>query len=235
MPPKKNNVVEEEKSVDVSHETGTIDRFSDLIDKVPIVIEISKEEVVKFSETVKEESISVDTTVSETIKEDVTKVAELISKTFSELLLDVIKSGNLNKDIKIVLSKEATDILIKIIGLNNRFLYDVEKCLSELVKDGKIDSSDLPNLILLIQKLYEIVYVVKDINLDVSKRSLICGDIIKFIFHYLIVDRRIKISDDIKSKFLEQFDKLIDSCVGLLSFSKSIKVKGCFGSLFGKK
>ena len=33
----------------------------------------------------------------------------------------------------------------------------------------------------------------------------------------------------------QQINLLIDSCVGLLSFSQTLKVKGCFDSLFGKK
>ena len=249
MPPRKKKVVEEEKPVEVSHETDTTDVLLERVDEVPNVIENSKEEAAKISETVteeavkisetvetvKEEATNVATTVAETVKEDINKVAEVVSKTFSELFLDVVKSGNLNKDIKIVLTKEATDILIKIIGVKPTFLDDVEKALLEVVKDGKIDSSDLPNLILLIQKLYEMVYAVKDIKLDVSKRSAICAELLKFISHYLIVERRIEIANDIQSQFLEQIDKLIDSCVGLLSFSKTIKVKGCFSSLFGKK
>jgi hypothetical protein len=119
----------------------------------------------------------------------------------------------------------------EVINIYNR-IDDVEKSLLEVVKDGKIDSNDLPYLILLIQKLYEIVYAVKDIKLDGNKRALISAELLKFISHYLIIERRIEIANDIQSQFLDQIDKLIDSCVGLLSFSKSIKVRGCFKSIF---
>lgn len=241
--PRKKKVVEEEKPVvEVSNEIEVIDEVLDSTDEkiedVVNEVETCKEEAIKVAETVKEEvtNVSEETTKAvETVKEEVTKAVEDISKTLSQLFLDVLKTGNLNKDIKIVLTKEATDILVKIIGINPTFIDDVEKSLLEVVKDGKIDSSDLPHLILLIQKLYEMVYAVKEIKLDGTKRALVCAELIKFISHYLIVERRIEIANDIQSQFLEQIDKLIDSCVGLLSFSKSIKVKGCFSSLFGKK
>ncbi len=255
MPPKKKKVVEEEKPViEVSNETkvvdGVLDRTDTIIEQVVDVVETSNEEVIKVAETVKEETTKAVETVNEeatktvetvkedvtktveTVKEEVTKEVENISKTLSELFLDIIKTGNLNKDIKIVLSKEATDILVKIIGIKPTFIDDVEKSLLEVVKDGKIDSNDLPHLILLIQKLYEMVYAFKEIKLDGNKRALISAEILKLLSHFLIVERRIEIANDIQSQFLDQLDKLIDSCVGLLSFSKSIKVKGCFKRIF---
>jgi hypothetical protein len=69
------------------------------------------------------------------------------------MFLNIIKNGNLNKDIKIVLNTEVKDIIIKIIDLSPDFLDDIEKPILKIVKDNKIDSNDLPQLILLIQNL----------------------------------------------------------------------------------
>lgn len=241
MPPKKKKVVEEEKPVaEVSNETEVVDGLLDRTDKIEEVVvkvdETVKEEVTKVAEEaakVTEEVTKVTEEVTK-VSEEVTKAVEtVVTKTLSELFLDIIKNGLLNKDIKIVLSKEATDIIIKIINITPNFLDDVEKSLLSVIKDGKIDSNDLPHLVILIQKLYEIVYSIKEVKLDGKKRAVICAEILKLLCHYLIIERRIQIDSDIQSAFLEQIDKLIDSCVGLLSFSKSIKPKGCLKFILG--
>ena len=37
----------------------------------------------------------------------------------------------------------------------------------------------------------------------------------------------IKVNNEQQPEFLKESDALIDACVGLLSFPKSIKIKGC--------
>ena len=69
----------------------------------------------------------------------------------------------------------------------------------------------------------------KGIKLNAKKRSHITGEMLKYIIHLLVLER-IKIDEDPATilKFYTQVNTLIDSCVELLSYSKSIKVKKCF-------
>ena len=69
-------------------------------------------------------------------------------------------------------------------------------------------------------------------KLESKTRTVICSEALKNIAYFLIKERRIPIDEEKSDLFLEQINTLIDSCVGLLSFSKSIKVKGCLKSLF---
>ena len=230
--PRKKKVIEEEIFVPVvstpvvSTDYIVIDEVLEHDDTVTEKIDDS----VNILETIKEEVNNVaEEEVTNVAKEEVTKV---VLKTLSELFLEFIKTSN---NSKIVLSKESIDILNKIINLTPNFLDDVEKSLLEVIKDGKIDSNDLPHLILLIQKLYETIYKIKDMKLDSKTRTVICSEALKNIAYFLIKERRIQIDEENSVLLLEQINTLIDSCVGLLSFSKSIKVKGCLRSLFGKK
>jgi hypothetical protein len=254
MPPRKKKVVEEEPLiVETDPSDQVIDQVIDQaidteeLEEVHDVVETVKEEVTKtidvtlnslddvveeatkVAETAKEEAIKEVTKVVETVKEEVTKI---ISIPLSGSFLDFIKKSN---DPRIILSKESIDILNKIFSLTPNFLDDIEKSLLEVVKDGKIDSNDIPHLILLIQKLYETIYRIKDVKLDSKTRTVICSEALKIISYFLITERRIKIEEEKITLVLEQINTLVDSCVGLLSFSSTIKVKGCFDLLFGKK
>jgi len=227
MLPINNDIAKEEISVPVV----SIEKIDDTVNVVEIIKEedmnVSKEEDINVS---KEEDMNVskeeDMNVS---KEEGTNV---VLKTLSDLFLEFIKTSN---NSNIVLSKKSIDILNKIFDLTPNFLDDIEKLLLEVIKDGKIDSNDLPQLILLIQKLYETIYKMKEMKIDSKTRADICSEVLKNIVYFLVKERRIKIDEEKADLFLEQINTLIDSCVGLLRFSKYIKSKGCFSSLFGKK
>jgi hypothetical protein len=92
---------------------------------------------------------------------------------------------------------------------------------------NKIDSSDIPDFITLLQMLYEKLYNLKDYNLDNSKLSETSSTIIKFILHALVEEKKIVIDDDKKILFLSQSDKLIDACMNLLHFHHNLKAKDC--------
>ena len=65
-----------------------------------------------------------------------------------------------------------------------------------------------------------IKYNLKDIIIEVNKRSETCATILKFIIHTLVEERKIIIEEDKKVEFLSQFDRLIDSCISLLNFKR---------------
>jgi hypothetical protein len=75
----------------------------------------------------------------------------------------------------------------------------------------------------------------KSITID---NNIINNDNINYnkILFNAVKDKKIKIkknTEENKVSFLHAIDKLIDTSCSLLSFSKLIKVKGCFKSIFG--
>ena len=131
------------------------------------------------------------------------------------------------KKIGIHLSKEVVEIINKIIDKTPTLLSEIEKSVSEVIKDNKVDANDIPEFIVIVQILYERLHNLKDIVTDANKRAETCATILKFIIHTLVEERKITIEENKKSAFLSQFDKLIDSCVSLLNFQTTLKPKAC--------
>ena len=167
------------------------------------------------------------------VEEGVVKVEEELpdftNKSITEVFLYIMKKHmeeeNNSSKLGIQLSKE--EIINKIINKTPSFLSEIEKSVSEVIKDNKIDTNDIPEFVIIVQILYERLYNLKEIVLDSNKRAETCAVILKFIVHTLVEERKIVIEDDKKDAFLTQFDKLIDSCVSLLKFQEVLKPKTC--------
>jgi hypothetical protein len=161
-------------------------------------------------------------------------ILEIAEKTFLTLVNEYLVNQELINKLTIKLSLEDISIISKIISATPDTLNDVEKACNDIIKDGKIDSKDIPQFIVIIQRIYQFIYSSKDIKFDSKKRIEVTSSILKFLIHLLILERKIKINDEQQEEFLKDSDALIDSCVSLLSFSKTIKPKGCLKSIFGK-
>jgi len=122
-----------------------------------------------------------------------------------------------------------------LVNKSPNLLNDIEKAMFEIMKDGKIDSNDIPYLITIIQKVYEFMFSLKIGEISTEKRAAICAEIIKFIVHVLIKERRIKVDPNKQDVFLSQFNALMDSCISLLSLQSSLLSKGCCSCFFSKK
>lgn len=166
-----------------------------------------------------------------------TDASNIIFNIVEETFIDLVKKSLENEDIKnkfsIKLTSEITSIINNIISITPNTLTDIEKAVVEIIKDGKIDSKDIPNIIVVIQRIYQFIYSLKSIKLDAKKRADITGELMKYLIHILVLERKIKIEQDKQSEFLTQTNVLIDSCVDLLSYSKSLKTKGCVKKIFG--
>jgi hypothetical protein len=166
-----------------------------------------------------------------------TDASNIIVNIIEETFIDLVKKSLENEDIKnkisIKLTSEITSIINNIISITPNTLTDIEKAVVEIIKDGKIDSKDIPNIIVVIQRIYQFIYSLKSIKLDAKKRADITGELIKYLIHILVLERKIKIEQDKQSEFLTQTNILIDSCVDLLSYSKSLKTKGCLKKILG--
>ena len=169
--------------------------------------------------------------IIEEIKEEIReKIDEVITVQIPVNLVDLVKEEIKQK--AHILNKEYIDILNSLVGKSPKLLNDIEKSMFEIMKDGKIDSNDIPYLITIIQKLYEFLFSLKIKNMQTEKRAAICAEIIKFIVHVLIKERRIKVDPNKQEVFLSQFNALMDSCISLLSLQSGLLSRGC---CFGKK
>lgn len=172
--------------------------------------------------------------MSDLSKETLEKTTEtLIQETFIELVKKSLDNQEITKKISIPVTPEITSIINNIIALKPNTFTDIEKVMTEIIKDGKIDSKDIPNLIAVIQLLYQFVYSFKDIKFDSKKRAEVSSSLLKYLIHLLVLERKINIEQDKQALFLTQINVLIDSCIGLVTLSKNLKTKGCFKKLFG--
>jgi hypothetical protein len=155
-------------------------------------------------------------------------IANIIEQTFIDLVMKYLENENMKKKVIITLTPEITSVIKNIISLSPDTLTDIEKAMIETIKDGKIDTKDIPNIIVVIQRIYQFIYSLKDAKFDAKKRADITSTLLKYILHILVLERKIKIDEDQQGEFFIQTYYLIDSCVGLLSFPKSLKTKSCF-------
>jgi hypothetical protein len=151
-------------------------------------------------------------------------ILEISEKTLLILVNESLSSEEIKNKLSIKLTSQDISFISKIISLTPDALNDVEKALNDIIKDGKIDSKDIPQFIVIIQRIYQIIY---NFKLDSKKCMEMTSTILKYIVHLLVLERKIKVNNEQQPEFLKESDALIDACVGLLSFPKSIKIKGC--------
>ena len=233
------NIVEEPPVNTVLEETVTL--TESVTETTPMIESEISEAIILEKETSeldleKEpllDEVSILTEIKEDIKEKIQeKIDEVITIQIPKNLIDLVKEEIKQKTH--ILNKEYIDILNSLVSISPNLLNDIEKAMIEIMKDGKIDSNDIPYLITIIQKLYEFMFSLKIEKMSTEKRAAICAEIIKFIVHVLIKERRIKVDPDKQDAFLSQFNALMDSCISLLSLQSELKSKGC-SCFFSKK
>ena len=119
------------------------------------------------------------------------------------------------------------EMLKKILSISPDSFNNIKNAVREITKDGTISAKDIPQFIIVVQKLYQIIYSLKDAKLDSKHRVEYTAEILKYIVRLLLIERKITIEEDKETQFLAEYDALIDSYIGLLSFHKSIKPKKC--------
>jgi hypothetical protein len=184
--------------------------------------------------TEKTEDMTVENTNVETPVEISTNdVSTIIEQTFIDLVKKSLETEEMKNKFSIPLTPEVIRIINNIIEVTPNILTDIEKAMMETIKDGKIDSKDIPNLIIIIQSLYQFIYSLKDVKFDAKKRADITASSLKVILRLLVLERKIKIDEENQEEVLSQINTLIDSCISLLNYSKSLKPKRCLKKIFG--
>ena len=193
-------------------------------DQVAAVTEHVTEQVAAVTEQVTEQVTAAIQNAEKIIDNIKETIVEKAAQTLADTIMSALKPGG--KDLKIAISKSASNMISSIASYSPAVLDDIKKSLLEVLKDGKIDSNDIPHLISIIQSLYELMCNLKDFHLDSQSRASICAEVLKFISHFLILDDHLCVDQLNQFMFLNQIDTLIDSCVSLLSFSSAIKIEG---------
>jgi len=180
---------------------------------------------------------TVDNNSNQTFIYDSEVVSDVVSNIVEQTFVDLVKKSLENEETKkqssISLTPEVISVINNIISLSPNTLIDIEKVATEIIKDSKIDSKDIPNLIVIIQRIYQFIYSLKTAKFDTKKRAEITANTLKYIIHLLVLERKIKIEEDKQETFFVQTYLLIDACIGLLNYSKTLQTKGCLKKFFG--
>jgi hypothetical protein len=232
------NIAEEPPVNTVLEETVTltesVTETTPMIEPEIVKPEILEPETLELEKEPLLDEVSILTEIKEEIKEKIKeKIDEVITIQVPKNLVELVKEEIKQKTH--ILNKEYIDILNSLVNVSPNLLNDIEKAMFEIMKDGKIDSNDIPYLITIIQKLYEFMFSLKIEKMSTEKRSAICAEVIKFIVHVLIKERRIKVDPNKQDAFLSQFNALMDSCVSLLSLQSDLLSRGCCSCFFSKK
>lgn len=182
-------------------------------------------------DNVTEHAVEVNSSISEPVTSEPDPVV-IIQKTFVDLVKKSIETEEIKEKISIKLTPDAVNIINNIISVSPNTLIDVENSMSEVIKDSKIDSNDIPNLIIVIQRIYQFIYSLKNIKIESKKRAELTSLSLKYIIHLLVHEEIIKIDEEKRVEFLDKTNILVESCVGLLIFPKTIKIKNCFKKMF---
>jgi|SaaInlStandDraft_6_1057023.scaffolds.fasta_scaffold00062_44 division protein CdvB (Snf7/Vps24/ESCRT-III family) len=97
---------------------------------------------------------------------------------------------------------------------NDHFIDTIDKQIKQIMKDGHIDSSDIPEVILLLTETYNNIGNVK-IEYDELQ------DVIKEVVNYILNKYNLIPEDQI-----EQFTKIINMVIKLVIIKPNVK-KGC--------
>jgi hypothetical protein len=160
----------------------------------------------------------------EIVKEEV-PIVEQVNENFSQNLLNLIINNDKTKNlVDIPLSESEINILKEIISKSPSCLDDINKCILEIIKDGKIDVMDIPPFITIIKNIYILCH--QQINIKVSDLVVSIGSILKYILEIVLVKNNL-----LSPELLQSCNGLIDIVVDMIKLKSSLKTKSCFFKL----
>jgi len=116
-------------------------------------------------------------------------------------------------------------LLKKILKYYPDVIESSKNILVSIIDDGKIDMKDIPKMIMLINRLYVIIYKMKKYHnfLNTQITSEIAGKIIRFIIYVLLEEGIINIEQAKKEEFVNLTNTLIDTITKLYTIPKLTK------------
>jgi hypothetical protein len=165
--------------------------------------------------------------ISEELKEEV-KEAVLEEVKETDIIMEIINIIVKNESISsIQLSKEQIDIITTIATKSPTLIKDINNGIVSIIKDGRIDSSDIPHLINLVKDFYTICHKEPEIKISIKELVTVIAPVMKYIIHIILNKNK---SDT--PELLSCCDKLIDVCMEIIELQSSLKTVGCIMSNF---
>lgn len=110
----------------------------------------------------------------------------------------------------IVISPKMTRILNELLSIEGYF-EDVENTMNDIIKDDKINASDVPNIIFLLDNLYK---TFSDATLEFD--DALFGDLLKTLFT-IAINEKIIVTHENDQLLLRQIHAIIDSTIVLMN------------------
>lgn len=159
--------------------------------------------------------------------------SESESKMLINLIQTMINNTKLKDKYAFVIDEKQQAFLQRVLSLSPNLFADIENVIKEIIKDGKINADDIPQMITLVKKIYQVIYEIKNEKMTTLQIADITCKILKFVIYILVEERKINVDQAKEEEFFKYIDILLVSCVGLLSFPKTIKTKGCWKAFLG--
>jgi len=185
------------------------------------------EEITSSPVTTDMVNISIENNENESLLIEIINIKGIITNFLLNITEVTELSDTFNKYVNFELDIETKKLLFKVLDEYGDFFTEIEETFLKITHDNKIDTRDIPDILELLKKLYEFIYNQKDKKINIDKSVDICGFLIKFTIGLLIEKKKIHISDDKKEEFLEEIEKLIDSCLVLIKLTSLLKPKNC--------
>lgn len=138
-----------------------------------------------------------------------------IEKTLIEDILDIETNKILTN---IILNETELSILKELISLSPDSLNDINKCILEIIKDGKIDALDIPSFLKIVKDIYVLCH--QKITIKVSNLIESIGSILKYILQIVLIKNSL-----ISPELVKSIDGLIDITVDMIKLHSSLKTK----------
>lgn len=177
-----------------------------------------KKNPIQDTEEIIEETKDIINTINVDI--DALKKADDI-KTFVQTLKLILATSTFQDKYNVKLNPEIMSTLNEILNINPNYFNSVETLFLEIINNKVINPANIPEIIILVKKLYEILYNIniKDVKEGVSINT--CVTIFKFIVNVLIIDN---IEDNQESaSLIFTIDTVIDTCAELITIRKILK------------
>lgn len=158
---------------------------------------------------------------------DIKTELQTIAQILLTSLLNNEKVAKFEKDFQITLNEKQIHLITTIISSHPDLFGEIEGLLKNIIRDNKIDSKDIPDIMVLLQKIYEMLHSIKDLKFNVEKCTETTSILVKFVINVLIEEEIIKIDPNNRSDIQENLNKLIDVSMNLILLTTKMKPSFC--------
>ena len=142
-----------------------------------------------------------------------------------DIFLNAILEFKTNKQTSsIQLSEKEVTIIQFLVANTPDSLLDIKDCILDIVKDDKIDASDIPQFLKIIKDIYTLFHTNNQINAENISSTV--GSIIKYITHIILAMYGLN-----NQLLVNCCDTLVNSSVEMIDLQSSLITKTCFFKL----